>query len=152
MELLYQLLYQRVVDLFERLLDGEGHAGVVDILRGETEVYELFGLSGKTAERTDFLLNEILDSLDVVVGHLLDVLHTLGVLDRELTIDVTQGFKQAVVEILKLGKRELAERNKVFDFYTHTITYQGVFREIVCQSIGLTTIAAINRRDGCQYI
>ena len=41
MELLDELFDERVVNIVEGLLDGEGYCGIVDVLRRESEVDEV---------------------------------------------------------------------------------------------------------------
>ena len=97
-----------------------------------------------------FLLDEVLHSLDIMVGYCLDVLHSLGIGKRKLTVNFPQVIKQAMVEILELGQRQLTKSNEIFYLYAHPVSYQCILREIVCQGFCLTPIAAIYRRDGCQ--
>ena len=40
-ELFYQFLQERVIDILQGFLDAQGDAGVVDVLRGQSEVDEL---------------------------------------------------------------------------------------------------------------
>jgi hypothetical protein len=94
-ELFDEFLQEGNIDIGECLLDGKGHGGVVDILGCEAEVDELLeGYGGITAaywaEGIDALLDEILDGLHVVIGHLLDVLHTLSVLYGKVAVDIAE--------------------------------------------------------------
>ena len=84
----------------------------------------------KTANRIEFLLNEILYSLNIVVGYLFNVLHTLGIGRRKLTIDVAKKFKASMINILQLWQRQFAQGNKILDFHTYSISDKGIFREI----------------------
>ena len=104
MELFYQFLNQRIIDFLQCLLYGEGNRGVIDILGSQAKVDELLVLV-KTSNLVEFFLDEVLDSLDVVVGHLLDVLHTLSLGRGEVAIDVAKPLKQAMVEIFQLRQR-----------------------------------------------
>ena len=79
-------------------------------------------VSVETSNLVEFLLDEVLYSLHVVVGHLLDVLHALCVLLVEVEIDAAQCFKQGVVEVLELRQWQLAQCNEIFDFYAHSVT------------------------------
>ena len=63
-------------------------------------------------------------------------------------IDVTQTSKQRMVEILELRERKLAQRNKIFDLHTYTVTYESILRKIVCKPFGLASVSAVYRRDG----
>ena len=68
MKLLDELFHERIVHLFQCLLDTQGHAGIIDILRSKTEMDELLGLNGEAIQRINAFLNEILNGLDVMVG------------------------------------------------------------------------------------
>ena len=87
-QLLDEFLHHRIVHLFQSLFNRKRYTGVVDVLRSQSEVDKLFGLSGKTTERTDFFLDEVLYGLHVVIRGLLYLLHAGSILLREVTIDV----------------------------------------------------------------
>ena len=123
LELVDELLDLGIIDLQERLLDGQGHARVVDVLRGESEMDKLL-VGIQSADGVKLLLDEILHGLDVMVGHLLDVLHTGGILLREVAVDAAKTVEEGRVEALELRQGELHERDKVFDFHADAITYQ----------------------------
>ena len=125
-ELVDELLQLGIVDILERLLEREGHAGVVDVLRGEAEVDELLEVV-ESAYLVEFLLDEVFHRLHVVVGHLLDVLHALGLLLSEVAVDVAQAFEQLVVEPHQLGQGKLAQRDEVFYLHSHAVTDEGIF-------------------------
>ena len=81
------------------LLQREWHAGVVDILRSQTEVDELL-VGIQASDLVEALLDEILHGLDIVVSDLLDVLDTLSAFLVEVAIDVAQAFEKVVIEVL----------------------------------------------------
>ena len=89
LQLVYQLLHQRTIYIVERLLYRQWHRSVVDVLRGESEVYELLELLQAT-DLVELLLYEVFHSLHIVVGHLLDVLHALCSCLVEAKVDVAQ--------------------------------------------------------------
>ena len=72
------------------LLHGKGHGGVVDILRGEAEVDELLEVG--QAHLVEFMFEEVLHGLHVVVGGLLYLLDGEGVVVGEMTVDIAQGL------------------------------------------------------------
>ena len=113
---------------------------------------ELLGLGRETAEHVDFLLDEVFDSLHIVVGGLLNLLHAGSILLSKVAIDVAQGFEQTLVEACQLWQRQFAERNKVFDFHPDTIADKCILRKVSCQLVSFAPVTAINRRDGCQYV
>ena len=93
---------------------------------------ELLGLYGEAVQCVNLLLDEILHSLHVVVGNLLDILHALGILLCEVAIDVAQGLKEVVVYHLQLGQWQFTKGNEILDFYAHTIAYQCILRKVSC--------------------
>ena len=99
-ELLYKFFHERAVDLFDGLLHRKGNAGIVDILRGESEMNELLVVVESLKVFVELLLDIILHGLHVVVRHFLYIFHTLCLLWRDIAIDVAQPFKKAVVETL----------------------------------------------------
>ena len=88
-------------------------------------MYELLILV-KAAYLVELLLDIILHSLHVVIGHLLNVLHPLSIGRCELAIDVTKTFKEAMVEILKCRQWQLTKSDKIFYFNAYAITYQCI--------------------------
>ena len=134
-QLLNELFQQRVVHLLQRLLHREGHAGVVDVLRRQAEVYELLVL-GKGlrparslclgVEPVEHLLDEVLHRLHVVVGHALYVLHPLRVGRREVAIDVAQKLKVGVVELFQLGQGQLTQADEVLNLYPHAVAHKRI--------------------------
>ena len=78
----------------------------------------------QSADGVKLLLDEILHGLDVMVGHLLDVLHAGGILLREVAVDAAKTIEESRVKALELRQGELHKRDKVFDFHADAITYQ----------------------------
>ena len=74
----------------------------------------------------ELLLEEVLHCLHVVIGHLLDRLHSGSILFTECLIDGTQLREELLREGCQLGKRQLAQGNEVLHFNPHAITYQGI--------------------------
>ena len=83
-------------------------------------------VSVEASNLVEFLLNEVLYCLHVVVGHLLDVLHALCVLLVEVEIDAAQCFKQGMVEVLELRQWQLAQCYEIFDFYAHSVANECI--------------------------
>ena len=104
------------------------------------------------SESVETVLDEILDSLDVVVGGLLDLLHLQGVFDGETAVYVAKVVEQRLVETFQLGQGQVAQRDEIFDFYSYAIPYEGEFRKISAKGLSLQVITSVNRRDGCQWI
>ena len=89
-----EFLYLGVIHLLQGILDAERYTGIIDILRRKSEMDELL-VGIQTADGIKLLLDEILHSLDVMVRHCLDVLDTLCILYREITVDVAERFIQS---------------------------------------------------------
>ena len=130
------------------LLHGKRNCGVVDVLGGQAEVDEL--AEGLQAELVEFLLEPVLDRLDVVVGDLLDVLDALRVLHAEAGVDRTEPLEVARVEAGQLRQRQPAERDEVLDLDPHAVADQGGFGEVIRQAFGLAAVAAVDRGNGLQ--
>ena len=129
------------------LLEHHGDRGIVDILRGQTKMDKLL-VGIHPADGINLLLNEIFDSLDIVVRHGFYLLHACGIRFAELLVDGAQGSKTALVKVGQLREGNFAQCNKVFDFYAGTVLHQRVLRKVRSQGGCLVTITAINRRDG----
>ena len=67
----------RVVNPCHGVLERERDGRVVDVLRGEAEMYEF--LVSPQSEAVHFFLDDVLYGFDVVVGDRFDLLHALGV-------------------------------------------------------------------------
>mmetsp|Transcript_136912 Transcript_136912/g.193652 ORF Transcript_136912/g.193652 Transcript_136912/m.193652 type:complete len:207 (+) Transcript_136912:913-1533(+) len=113
---------------------------VVDILARQCEVHPLLVLL--EAQFVEALLDEVLHSLHVVVGHLLCVLDLLGILDGELRRDGPQLLSRAFWEVL--AHRQLGhERQEVFDLNMHTVSDEAELRDIFGQALCVLPIATI---------
>lgn len=77
------------------------------------------------------LLDEIFHGLHVVVGNLLDILHALGILLREVAIDITQTSEQALVKRLELRQGEFTKGYEIFYLYPNAITDECIFGKII---------------------
>ena len=163
LQLRNQFLYHRIVDLLERFLDGKRHARIVDVLARQAKVDELLearqtshaslasltsstSLARPTCHLINLLLDEILHGLHVVVRHLLDVLHALCISLGEVLIDGTQ-FRCHTLYIKQLEER--GQGNEILNLYPHTVSDQGILREIRSKAVGLSPVSAVDRRHCC---
>ena len=145
LQLLDEFFDHRVVNLVECILDCQGYTCVVDVLTGQTEVDELLVLL-EIANLIEFFLDEVLHGFHVVVGYLLDVLHSLCVSLGEVGIYLAQGGEEVLVEGLQLRQRKFAKCNEIFNLHLYAVFYQRVFGEVVCKIFCLAMITAIDRR------
>ena len=127
---LNELLDTRDIHLLQSLLHREGHTGVVDILRGETEMDELL-IGIKTTDLIELLLDVVLHGFHVVIGHLLNLLHALGVGRGKLSIDTAQTLEERSVETLQLRKGKLAQGDEILNLYTDAVTNERILRKIL---------------------
>ena len=104
------------------------------------------------SQPVETVLYEILDSLDVVVGGLFNLLHLQGVFDCEAAVDLAQVVEQSLVEIFQLGQRQFAQRDEIFNLDSYAVSDKCKFRKVFAQSFGLQVITSVNGRDGCQWI
>ena len=94
MKLFNEFFQQGNIHISQGLLNRQGHRSIIDILRSQSEVDELFegghaGQSRISGERIDALLDIILYRLYIVICNRLNLLHPLGISRRELSVDVT---------------------------------------------------------------
>lgn len=92
------------------------------------------------------VLDEVLYSLYVVVGDLLDFLHLGRILRSHVPVDVPEGFVFRAVEIGQLRKRDFAECDEIFYLDADTVLDESVFAEIFSEGFGLTRVASVDRR------
>ena len=81
----------------------------------------------ETTNLIEFFLDEVLDSLHIMVGHLLDVLHTLCFCGSEVAIDIAELVEQFMVEIFQLRQRQFTKGDEILYLDTHTIPNQRIF-------------------------
>ena len=105
--------------------DAHGHRGVVDVLRCEAKVDILLVLS--QPESVKLLLEEVLHSLDVVVGDRLYLLDATGVVNREVLVDGAQGGEDGVVHRRQRRQGYLAQGDKVLHLYLDAVADEGKF-------------------------
>ena len=107
LQLSHQFFDGRAYHLVKGVFYRERNGGVVDILRGKTEMDELLVLV-EMANTVELLLDEIFHCLHVVIGHLLYLLHPTGVVEREIAVNLTECGEERLVEVLELGQRKFA--------------------------------------------
>ena len=106
----------------------------------------------KSAYLVKFFLDEVFNSLHIVVGDFLYIFHALRTLLVEETVDVTQTAEDGMVKTGQLRQGYLAKRNEILYLHTHPIADERIFGEIGCQRFRFATIAPVNGRNGCQQI
>ncbi len=147
-EMLNHLHETRTIYVADGVSYRHGHGCVVDVLRGEAEVYEF--LTGLESENVETLLEEIFHGLDVVVGHALDLLDARGILDCEVLVDVAQRTKHIMAHRGERAERYLAESYEILYLDFDTVAYEGIFREVFIKSFALVTVSPVHGRDGCK--
>ena len=80
----------------------------------------------KVTYLVELFLDKVLYRLHIMIGCLLDFLHTGGIRLCEMAIDIPQGLKKVMVEILQLWQRQLTKRNEVFYLHANSITYERI--------------------------
>jgi hypothetical protein len=134
------------------LLQHQGIGEVVDVFRGAGEVNE-FGAAGDFPVAAGFFLQKIFDRLDVVIGRRLDLLDTPGIGLGKVRNDTVQQFLGGGRE----GRHFLylfviAQRHQPADFHEHAVTDQAVLAEERPEFSGFVLVAAVERRQGGQWI
>jgi hypothetical protein len=66
-----------------------------------------------------------------VIGHLLNLLHALGVGRGKLSIDIAQTLEERSVETLQLRKGKLAQGDEILNLYTDAVTNERILRKIL---------------------
>ena len=121
-----EFLQQGHVALLHSLLEHEREGSVVDVLRSETKVYELL-VGIQTADGIKLFLDEIFDSLHVVVCDALYLLDAVAIGLGEVLIQSSERSKMLVGESGQLRQRQLAKADEVFYLYANSVLHQGVF-------------------------
>ena len=134
------------------LLHGEGHGGVVDVLRGEAEMDELLQLL--KAHLVELALEEVFHGFDVVVGGLFDILDGLGIIVGELAVDVAQllGFAGNSGQSGTLGLQSVGEGDEILHLDADTVFYQGTLGEVLGEGLAFGAIAPIDGRNGIETV
>ena len=122
--LVYNIVQRRQVDIGQSLLQQEWSGCVVDILRCKTEVYELAVVV--QAQLLQLLLQEVLDSLHIVVCYALNLLHMQSILHSKLGVELTQLLESRLGNTCQLWQRQLAQSDEILHFHTNTITNKCV--------------------------
>ena len=150
-QLVDEFLKQWEIHLRKSLSDTHGHTGIVDILRSETKMDKLLE-SIQSTYGIELLLEEILHSFHVMIGHLLYGFHSGSIGLTEVLIDSTQTREQLLRKRCQLGEGQLAQSNKILHLHSNAVTYQSILGEISSQRFSLSTITAIHGRYRCQQI
>ena len=91
------------------------------------------------------VLDEVLHSLHVVVGDLLDLLHLCSILRGHVPVDVSESLEFRAVETGKLRERNLAESDEIFDLYAYAVSDERIFAEVFSKWFSLTRVASVDR-------
>ena len=112
-------------------------------------MYE-FLVGFQPAYGVELLLDEVFHGLDVVVCHLLYVLHAACVGLGKVCVDGAQAAEEAMVERGQLRQRQFAQGYEVLNLYAHSVAYERILGEIGGQRLGFGAVAPVYRRYGCQ--
>ena len=115
----------RVVNPCHGVLERERDGRVVDVLRGEAEMYEF--LVSSQPEAVHFFLDDVLYGFDVVVGDRFDLLHAPGVGRCEIEVQGAQGCEFRMVDVRQLGQRQLAQRDEILHFDADAVADERLF-------------------------
>ena len=151
-EQVQQVTVGRQQHLRGAVFHAQRHTGVVDVLRGETEVDELFKVGEPHLVKLAF--EEVFHRLDIVVGGLLYLLDGEGVLVAEVAVDVAQrfGFAGYSGQLRALCLELFGQSDEVLHFDSDTVFYQRPFREVGRQGFAFAAVAPIDRRDSVQCV
>ncbi len=95
---------------------------------------------------SDFLFDEILDRLDVMVGGAFYGLHTFSVFERKVADDFVQQIICGITESWCFRNVGVGcELLKPANFDLNAILDEGVFTETVAQGFSFATIAPVHR-------
>ena len=131
------------IDFFERLLDGERHAGVVDILRSEPKMDKLF-IGIQSLKAVELFLDEIFHGLHIMIGGPLDLLDARGRSLVKVPIDVAELIEAGMIEGCQLGQWKLAKRYEIFDLHPNAVSDERIFRKISSQGGSLFSITTVD--------
>ena len=106
------------------------------------------------AHLVELPLEEILHSLDIMVGHLLDVLDGLGVGVGEVTVNVAQSLSLGghAGQLRTQRLEAVGEGDEILHLHADTVFYQRPFGEILGQGLAFGTIAPVDGRHGIETI
>ena len=121
-----QLLQLGIVDVVECILDGKGHRRIVDVLRSQSEMNKLL-VGFQSSDAVELFLDEVFNGFHIVIGHALYLLHAGSIRLREITVDISECFKQVVVDAVQLRQRKFTQRDKILYFNLHTVFDKCIF-------------------------
>ena len=122
--LVQQLIQRWQIDISQSLLQQKWSCSVIDILRSKTKVHKLTVLV--QAQSLQFLLQEILHSLHVVVGDALNLLNVESIFHRELGVKLAQLIISRLGNTCQLWQWNLAQSDKILNLDTHTVANQSI--------------------------
>ena len=108
------------------------------------------GFTRRAQDVVETLLDEIFDSLNIMIRDSLNILNTAGIVLREIQVDVAQLGKEVMGESGQLRQRQFAQCDEILNLYPYTVADECILREKLREGSGLSTVAAVNRRNGCQ--
>ena len=114
-----------MVHLNQRLLEAVGNGGIVDILRGQSEVDELF--VGMQAEFIHLLFEQILDGFDIMVGCPFDLFDPQGISFGKMAVNIAQGLPSGFVHPFELRQRQFTQRDEILHLHQYPVANQSIF-------------------------
>ena len=106
----------------------------------------------REAEVGKAFFQEILHRFDIVVGPAFDFLDPGRVFRREVSVQGTELREEFRIYSGKLGEREFAQGDEIFDFHLYPVTHQGALGEEGGEFLRLSGVSAVDGRDGQQWI
>mmetsp|Transcript_56686 Transcript_56686/g.165875 ORF Transcript_56686/g.165875 Transcript_56686/m.165875 type:complete len:340 (+) Transcript_56686:530-1549(+) len=138
----HELLHTRDVALLKGFLQEQWGRGVVDVLAGESKVHVL--LVRLQAQRVELLLDEVLHSLDIMIGDLLCGLDFGGISNAHISSHSTQLRSRIRWEVFT-GWQPLHQCDEIFNLDVHSIPDEAILREVLRERLCVAPISAIYR-------
>ena len=96
----------------------------------------------------ELLLEQVLDSLHIVVGDTLDLLHVLGILHVKRRVEVAQRVVCRLGDITQLRQRKPAQGDEILDLDIYAVADKCELRKIIRQHRRYLIVPAVHRRNG----
>ena len=136
----------REIHILHSFFQAQRNGRIVDVLAGQPEVNKLLELL--YFQLLEFLLDEVLDSLNIVVCNLFDILNLLRLLYSKILVNLSQRRELAFREALQLRKRDAAKGDEILDFHPDTVSYERILGEIIAEDFYFVVISPVYWGNG----
>ena len=123
---------------------------VVDVLGGESEVYE-FLVAWRNPHGIEPSLYVVFHCLDIMICGFFYLLDLCGFVFRHVLVDAAEGVEEAPVKAFELWQGKFAEGDEILYLNSYPVSYEGKFGIIRGQVAYLPVVSSVYWGNRCKH-